>query len=108
MKDPYIGAAMLILVILPLACAAGLQNSELAPPSNVYLFSPFGGNGDGLHPAWSVDGLKWTAPAGDRSFLGPKIGGKLLRDPCVLPGPEVLKPLINPQPAKKLRWEACT
>ncbi|MBI1390275.1 MAG: family 43 glycosylhydrolase [bacterium] len=54
------------------------------------LFSYFTGNGeDGLHFAASEDGLNWTALNGGHSFLHPYIGeSKLMRDPCVLLGPD--------------------
>jgi len=54
--------------------------------NDVYLFSYFKGNGeDGLHLAYSYDGLKWTALNRDESLLTPQVGNdKLMRDPCVL------------------------
>ena len=56
-----------------------------------YLFSYFRGNGeDGLHLACSDDGLQWTALNGDRSFLNPQVGGKLMRDPYICRGPDSL------------------
>lgn len=55
----------------------------------VYLFTSFRDNGqDGLHLAYSSDGRKWTALKNDQSFLRPAIGGKLMRDPCILRGPD--------------------
>ena len=77
-----------VLLILTLAAAARTQSQNLELPSTVYLFSSFRGNGDGLHLAWSSDGLKWTALAGDRVFLQPMVGGKLMRDPCIFQGPD--------------------
>lgn len=72
--------------------AAGL--TALAAPGQsdeVYLFSYFIGNGeDGLHLAWSRDGLAWEALQGGKSFLKPEVGGKLMRDPCLLRGPDGL------------------
>ena len=58
-------------------------------PTTCYLFSSFRDNGqDGLHLAWSTDGLHWTALNKDRSFLRPQVGKeKLMRDPCILLGP---------------------
>ncbi|MGL1957852.1 MAG: glycoside hydrolase family 43 protein [Colwellia sp.] len=54
-----------------------------------YLFSSFRGNGeDGLHLAYSYDGLTWQALNNDNSFLTPKVGGKLMRDPCIILGPD--------------------
>jgi len=59
-------------------------------PGTCYLFSSFRGNGeDGLHLAWSADGLKWEALNDDRSFLQPGVGKeKLMRDPCIAQGPD--------------------
>lgn len=56
----------------------------------VYLFSYFKGNGeDGLHLAYSYDGLNWAALKNDESFLQPTAGNdKLVRDPCILRGPD--------------------
>jgi hypothetical protein len=54
-----------------------------------YLFSSFRDNGqDGLHLAHSRDGLKWFALNGDRSFLTPTVGTKLIRDPSIARGPD--------------------
>ena len=88
MKYPRCHLILWTWLILTLAVAARTQNQNLELPSTVYLFSSFRGNGDGLHLAWSTDGLKWTALAGDRAFLQPAIGGKLMRDPCILQDPE--------------------
>jgi len=53
---------------------------------SVYLFSYFINNGeDGLHLAWSEDGLSWTALKQNQSYLKPEVGmAKLMRDPCVI------------------------
>jgi hypothetical protein len=54
-----------------------------------YLFSYFTGNGeDGLHFASSADGLAWTVLRGGASFLQPQVGSKLMRDPCIVKGPD--------------------
>lgn len=53
------------------------------------LFTSFRGNGeDGLHLAASNDGLTWTPLRGDRPFLASKVGGGLMRDPCLVRGPD--------------------
>ena len=54
----------------------------------IFMFSYFKGNGeDGLHLAYSMDGLTWTALKQDRSFLKPMVGKeKLMRDPCIIRG----------------------
>lgn len=53
--------------------------------SNAYIFSYFTGNGeDGLHLAYSYDGYTWEALNEGNSFLTPQVGGKLMRDPCII------------------------
>lgn len=65
--------------------------SSVHAANDGYLFASFRGNGeDGLHLAHSRDGLKWTALNGDKSFLEPEVGGKLMRDPCIIQGPDGL------------------
>ena len=51
----------------------------------MYLLSYFTGNGeDGLHLAYSVDGLRYTALNDGASVLAPCVGeSRLMRDPCV-------------------------
>lgn len=50
----------------------------------VYMFAYFKGNGDGLHLAYSYDGLKWEALKNDSVFIQPQVGkGKLMRDPSI-------------------------
>jgi len=58
----------------------------------VYLFSYFVDNGqDGLHFAYSTDGLKWTPLNEGKSYLAPTVGkDKLMRDPCILQGKDGL------------------
>lgn len=77
-----------LLLLLELCCC------HLSAQSNktTYLFSYFKGNGeDGLHLAWSVDGLKWESLKNDQSFLQPMVGiSKLMRDPCIIQGPDGL------------------
>ena len=72
-----------------LAVLAAVTMGALRQPAPRYLFSYFTGNGeDGLHLAWSADGLTWTALRGGASFLAPKVGSKLMRDPSVVRGPD--------------------
>lgn len=84
----------LCFVIAFLSMAALVAMTSVAPamdvPPNCYLFSYFLGNGeDGLHLAWSADGLKWKALKDGKSFLAPMVGkSKLMRDPCVTTGPD--------------------
>ena len=81
-------AASLFAALCPLGSAA--ENAAMEMPGKCYIFSYFTGNGeDGLHLAWSADGLKWEALKGGKSFLKPMVGNsKLMRDPCVTQGPD--------------------
>jgi beta-xylosidase len=58
--------------------------------NEIFMFSYFRGNGsDGLHLAYSYDGLSWTALKNDSTFLEPEAGrDKLMRDPCIITGPD--------------------
>jgi len=58
----------------------------------VYLFSYFTENGqDGLHLAYSHDGLKWEALKDGKSWVAPTVGNdKLMRDPFILQGKDGL------------------
>ena len=61
----------LLVSVLPMSGQAQSAGSA----DEVYLFGFFrGGSQDGLHLAWSNDGLKWEAIAGDQSFLRPVVG----------------------------------
>ncbi len=70
----------LILVFSTLMCKGG--------DNNRFIFSYFIDNGqDGLHLAYSMDGLKWKELNGGKSLVKPTVGGdKLMRDPFILPG----------------------
>jgi|GEM_PF-6819400 len=58
----------LLYALLPALLIAGCRS----PEPEVYLFSYFTGNGeDGLHLAWSEDGLNWAALRNNTSFLTP-------------------------------------
>jgi len=66
------------------------KGAEQSDNAKSYLFSYFTGNGeDGLHLAWSSNGLRWEALNRGRSYLTPQVGeSKLMRDPCLLLGPD--------------------
>ena len=70
--------------------AAALGAAAPTDLDRAYLFSYFTDNGqDGLHLAASRDGYKWEALNGGKSFLTPLVGeSKLMRDPCLLRGPD--------------------
>lgn len=73
-------------------------STETALPQTCYLFSYFINEGDGLHLAWSKEGLKWHAfmeRGEEKIFLKPSVGReKLMRDPCILLGPDHLFHLV--------------
>jgi hypothetical protein len=63
-----------------------------AQTDSVYMFSYFKNNGkDGLHLAYSHDGLNWAALKNDESFLQPVLSkDSLMRDPCIIRGADNL------------------
>lgn len=67
-----------------------LLSFSISAQQAVYLFSYFVNNGeDGLHLAYSTDGLTWQALNNGKSYLTPQIGkDKLMRDPCIIQGPD--------------------
>lgn len=71
-----------VFLLLLSACGGNRPVVE----EDVYLFSYFKGNGeDGLHLAYSEDGLTWQTLKGDSSFLTPMVGkDKLMRDPSIV------------------------
>src|SRR6185503_16510202 len=75
------------LFLIVLKCVFVLLLHSQATDS-VFLFSYFNNNGkDGLHLAYSNDGLNWTALNNDRSFLKPYLSkDSLMRDPCIIRG----------------------
>ncbi len=75
----------IILVIIFLTLQSKAQKS-------VFLFSYFVDNGqDGLHLAYSQDGLKWQTLKDGKSFVAPTVGtDKLMRDPFILKGKDGL------------------
>jgi len=80
-----------IVLVVAIACLFGCTPAKTQTPKEptAYLFSYFLDNGqDGLHLAYSKDGLTWTALKNGKSFLPPKVGGKLMRDPCICIGPD--------------------
>ena len=77
-------------LVLGLSAVFYSAASATEVPDNAYLFSYFINNGeDGLHLAWSADGLKWEALNEGKSLLKPEVGNsKIMRDPCVITGPD--------------------
>ena len=78
------------IIIFVLLLSFFILDLNAQQKDEAYLFSYFMGNGeDGLHLAYSKDGLKWEALNNNKSFLSPTVGGdKLMRDPCIIAGPD--------------------
>lgn len=79
-------------VILLVTIAALAGDAYAAPlrkqKGKAYVFTSFRKNGqDGLYLAYSHDGLTWTTLKNNTPFLKPEVGGKLMRDPCIIQGP---------------------
>lgn len=84
---------MIVKKVLPLVLTVTMFlciGCQVQAEEEVFLFSYFKNNGeDGLHLAYSIDGLKWKALNNDQSFLKPELSkDKLMRDPCVILGPD--------------------
>jgi beta-xylosidase len=87
-------AALLFVTLLALAPSvradALADGNSAVGKEQALLFSFFREpNGEaGLQLASSTNGLQWTEidPPDGKSFLEPKIGGKLMRDPCIRRG----------------------
>ena len=72
-----------------IGCSQTQENHDVKAQVDypAYLFASFRGNGeDGLHLAYSRDGLNWTALNNDESVLPPTVGTKLMRDPTLIRG----------------------
>ena len=92
-KSAFIGEPMMQKLFLSAVLGGAMvlanpgQAAEGAGQSaSVYVFTSFRGDGDGLHLAWSKDGYQWSDL--NRVFLKPTVGGKLMRDPHILLGPD--------------------
>jgi hypothetical protein len=79
-----------VLTTLGLAALSGCAGMKPASNNDAYVFAYFIDNGqDGLHLAGSVDGYRWEALNGGRSYLQPTVGkAQLMRDPCIVRGPD--------------------
>lgn len=98
-------SAFMLLVPSAIAQESKGKNSDSATvdvdsaQDQAYIFTYFNtgaeGESQGLQYAYSYDGLKWkklNSPAG--TFLAPEVGGKLLRDPSVVLGPDGLYHMV--------------
>jgi len=86
---PRLGRSVVPLILVGVALLALVMAQAAPRGAGPWVFSYFLDNGqDGMHLAYSRDGLKWTPLGGGRPFLAPTVGGKLIRDPCVVLGPD--------------------
>lgn len=89
------------LVLLSLVASCLHATPTVRPAATAYLFSYFTRNGeDGVHLAYSRDGVHWKPLNGGRSVITPAITGAgrgwqewnttaaLMRDPSILRGPD--------------------
>lgn len=69
--------------------AAAAVSAAAKAEGDFLIFTSFRQNGqDGLHLLASRDGYQWKALKNDQSFLKPEVGGKLMRDPNIVQGPD--------------------
>lgn len=94
MHAPYFLYLYFGLILLPVKTQA--QDNPSVSESKHLVFSYFKGNGeDGLHLAYSRDGLNWRALNNDQPFVKPKVGeDKLMRDPSIVFGPDSLYHMV--------------
>jgi hypothetical protein len=88
--------ALLLLAALVAVSLGAAVSSAAARADDAYVFAYFVGNGeDGLHLAYSADGLTWTALYGGKSLLRPTVGrDKLMRDPHIVRGRDGLYHMV--------------
>lgn len=80
--------AGLLTIVLTVALGEDVRGAK---PVDYLIFSSFRGNGeDGLHLASTQDGYRWTAIRGDKPLVRSKVGGRLMRDPQIIQGPDGL------------------
>lgn len=92
---------LVLLLMTACAHAGGAGADASSSQSQAYLFSYFTRNGeDGMHLAYSRDGINWLAIKGGKSIITPAVQGSgrgwqewnttaaLMRDPSILRGPD--------------------
>jgi hypothetical protein len=87
---PRVLLGALAVAVSACASAPRAATTPAETAGDRYVFSYFKGNGeDGLHLAYSEDGLRWRALNGDSAFFKPTVGReKLTRDPSIVRGPD--------------------
>ncbi|MBI9016357.1 MAG: DUF1080 domain-containing protein [Phycisphaerae bacterium] len=77
-----------IRFVMPAYSAGVVTVKTTQPHKTKYLYSYFQGNGDGLHLAYSDDGLSFNVLKDNTTFVTPNVGSKLMRDPSICQGPD--------------------
>ena len=103
MKSLRVVARPVVLSIALASCVTSRipESQPATSAGNAFLFSYFTRNGeDGVHLAYSNDGITWSPLNGGRSVIRPAVTGNgngwqewhtrgtLMRDPCILRGPD--------------------
>jgi len=87
-----VGRFVFLVAALGSLLATGVGSHRIlsaSDSSDAFVFSYFKGNGDGLHLAYSFDGLEWEPLNNDRVLRAPAVGrDKLMRDPQITLGPD--------------------
>ncbi len=84
------GAVMFTIIAawMLFSCAAQAADNDNAN-AQAYVFSYFRDNGqNGVYLAYSYDGMTWKPLKNETPFLKPEVGGTLMRDPCIIKGPD--------------------
>ncbi len=78
----------ILIIGISIVFTACSTTTKKQKQNKAWLFSYFNNNGkDGLHLAYTRDGLTWKALNNDKSFLHPTVGkDSLMRDPSVARG----------------------
>ncbi|NDW19137.1 glycosyl hydrolase [Dysgonomonas sp. 216] len=87
MKHLFSTITVVLLCSIMISCKSKApENAEETKEKPVYMFSYFkGDSADGLHLAYSHDGLKWEALNNDSSYLKPTVGkDNYMRDPSIV------------------------
>lgn len=87
MKPVSRGMLFLVVAVLCQVTSGWADTDDIGATDTVYLFSTFKEpEQDGLRFAYSLDGYQWVPVSG--VFLKPEVGGRIMRDPSIVQGPD--------------------